>query len=129
MKLVAVLYINNEPCKKEIKKTTSFTISSKPVRYGFCRGQGSLSHSEGLTSTKTSVLDEGNNLPVSKTCGLVTPDRAPGHQDLNQGQNKKTEETRMMAVWKLPWREAHLGPTGAVALCSAFKLLGVAAVQ
>lgn len=35
----------------------------------------------------------------------------------------------MRAVWRLPRREAHLGPTGAVALCSAFESLRVAAVQ
>ncbi|XP_004422297.1 PREDICTED: testis-specific Y-encoded-like protein 4 [Ceratotherium simum simum] len=44
-----------------------------------------------------SSLDEGGNLPVAETCGLATPDHAPGHRDLNQCQGEETEATQVMA--------------------------------
>lgn len=50
-----------------------------------------------LTSTKMSALDEGNNLPLAKDCGVATADDAPGHPDLNQCQGEETEATQVMA--------------------------------
>lgn len=41
--------------------------------------------------------DGDNNCPVAKTCVLATPDDAPGHPDLNQGQSEETEATQVMA--------------------------------
>ncbi|XP_066229506.1 testis-specific Y-encoded-like protein 4 [Saccopteryx leptura] len=44
-----------------------------------------------------SGLDDGNNLSVAETCGPASPDHAPGHPDLNQGQREETEATQVMA--------------------------------
>ena len=51
----------------------------------------------GLTSAKMSGLDEGDSLPIAKTCGPATPDHAPGHPDLEQSQGEGTEATSVMA--------------------------------
>ena len=52
----------------------------------------------GLTSAKMSGLDEGDSLPIAKSCSPATPDHAPGHPDLKQYQGEETEATSVMAV-------------------------------
>lgn len=44
-----------------------------------------------------SIRDGDSHHPVAKTCGLATPDDAPGHPDLNQDQSEETEATQVMA--------------------------------
>nr|XP_017533370.2 testis-specific Y-encoded-like protein 4 [Manis javanica] len=44
-----------------------------------------------------SGLREGNSFPVAETCGLATPDHAPGHPDLNQCQGEETEAAQVRA--------------------------------
>lgn len=42
--------------------------------------------------------DDGDHkVPVAKTCGLATPEHAPGHSGLNQRQSEETEATQVMA--------------------------------
>ncbi|XP_014721635.2 testis-specific Y-encoded-like protein 4 [Equus asinus] len=70
----------------------------------WCEGRSAASAEDkgrspaiGLTAPKMSGLDEGNNLPVAKTCDLATPNHAPGHPDRNQCQGEETEATQVMA--------------------------------
>lgn len=71
---------------------------------GWCEGRSGASAEDngrspaaGLTSTKMSGLDEGDNLPVAQTCGPATPDHAPGHPNPKQCQGEESEATLVMA--------------------------------
>lgn len=41
--------------------------------------------------------DGDHKVPVAKTCGLATPEHAPGHSGLNQRESEETEATQVMA--------------------------------
>lgn len=91
---------------RRYRLTSPVAIAASPQsgKEGWCEGRSAasaedngLSPPAGLTSTKMSGLDEGDNLPVAKTCGLATPDHAPGHSDLKQCEGEETGATLVMA--------------------------------